>query len=219
MGKPPYFRSINVKKSTANSSPELIQEVHADSILFSMPTIAGDALEYEIPSKVSFENAPVFHEDEWCQLQFFTTSRFEDITERLTAYKAFELENRTTSGWRDLYVRDIPQDSFKVSVHMLARLEGAKVQSAPILTTSSQPIGQVQNGFTIKFDDGMFLYGLEQKGSIISLAASVHSDEGNQILTNTFMAIDKIESLILVDWRNQMIILGGQDGKLGVWQP
>ena len=194
-------------------------KVDVNSILYSMPTISGDAIEYKMPDEKSFNGAPQFHEDDWCQLEFFAKSRLDDIQKKLTEYKAFELKNRTGSGWKEIYVRNIQRNKLSLNTKALGALKRAKVQPAPILTTASRSLGQVKNGFSVSLGEGALLYGVEQEGQIVSLAATVYSDEGNQALTSSFMALDKLEKLILVDWRGQMIIMGGSDGKLGVWKP
>lgn len=210
--------ALAVLGMSASAEP-VIEKVDVNSIQYSMPTISGDEIEYQIPSEKSFEGAPQFHEDEWCQLEFFSKSRLEEIQRKLTEYKAFESKSRTGSGWKEIYVRNIPRNAFNLDIKTLETLEGAKVQPSPILTTASRPLGQVKYGFTISLGEGALLYGIEREGKVISLAASVYSDDGNQSLTSSFMELDKSENLVMVDWRSQMIILGGSDGKLGVWKP
>lgn len=214
-----FIAGLMAAVGMSTNAGQTIEEVDVNSILYSMPTISGDAIEYQIPDEKTFEGAPQFHEDEWCQLEFFTKSRLEEMQQKLTEYKAFESKNRTESGWKEIYVRNILRNKFSLSINSLAAIEGSKVQPAPILTTASRPLGQVKNGFTISLGEGALLYGIEQDDKLISLAATVYSDEGNQALTSTFMALDNLENLILVDWRGQMIITGGSDGKLGVWKP
>lgn len=201
------------------SGAQATETVPIDSILYSMPTISGDRIDFQMPSKVTFDSSPQFHEDEWCQLEIFSKSRLEEIQTKLTDYKKFEADNRTSSGWKSIYVRNIPRRQIDIDFGALKSLEGAQEKSAPILTTTSQPLGQVKNGFTITIGEGAFLYGIKQEDQIISLAANVYSDEGNQALTNAFMRLDSTAKMILVDWRSQMIVMGGSDGKLGVWRP
>jgi hypothetical protein len=203
----------------STSTGQAVEKVDINSILYSMPTISGDAIEYKIPDEKSFAGAPQFHEDEWCQLEFFTKSRLDEVQNKLVEYKAFESNSRVGSGWKNIYVRNIPRNKFNINIKALDSLTQTKIQPAPILTTASQPLGQVRNGFSLSLGEGALLYGVEQEGQIVSLAATVYSDEGNQALTSSFMALNKLENLILVDWRSQMIIMSGSDGKLGVWKP
>ncbi len=186
-------------------------------ILYSMPTISGDSIEYVMPTEESFEGAPQFHEDEWAQLEFYPRDRLEEIQQKLAEYKLFEARNREVSGWKNIYLRSISRDKFKADIEVLGKLEGAKILPAPILTTASSALGQVKGGFTVSIGEGALLYGVKQNESIMSLAASVHSDQGNNTLTTAFLSLSKTEELILVDWRGQMIITGTGNGKLGVW--
>jgi len=200
----------------ADPKPEMVD---VNSILYSMPTISGDSIKYVIPTEESFEGAPQFHEDEWAQLEFFPRGRLEEIQQKLTEYKSFEIKSRVASGWKNIYLRNITRSEFKADIGTLESLEGAQILPAPILTTASSALGQVEGGFTVTIGDGALLYGVEYNNRIISLAASVHSDQGNTALTTAFMNLDKTEELILVDWRGQMIITGSSDGKLGMWKP
>lgn len=203
--------------ANAQAKPEM---VHVNSILYSMPTISGDAIEYVVPTKESFDGAPEFHEDEWCQLEFFPKSQLKTIQEKLIEYKSFEQKNRVSSGWKNIYVRNIQRSAFALTIDDLVALEGSAAHPAPLLTTASRPLGQVKNGFSVSIGDGALLYGIVEDGAIKSLAASVYSDAGNNALTRAYMSLDKKEELIIVDWRGQMIIMGSpSDGKLGVWRP
>lgn len=202
----------------AHAEPKT-EMIDPNLILYSMPTISGDSIEYVIPTEESFEGAPQFHEDEWAQLEFYPRDRLEEIQQKLTEYKLFEARNREASGWKNIYLRSISRDKFKADIEVLGKLEGAKILPAPILTTAASALGQVKGGFTISIGEGALLYGVKKNESIISLAASVHSDQGNNTLTTAFLSLSKTEELILVDWRGQMIITGKGNGKLGVWNP
>ncbi len=193
--------------------------VDINTILYSMPTISGDPIEYIIPTEESFKNAPQFHEDDWCQLEFYPKSRLIEIQNKMSEYKVFEVNNRAASGWKNIFVRKISRNPFNLSIKELSTLDHSQVQPSPILTTASNPLGQVKNGFTISIGNGALLYGIKKNEKIVSLAASVYSDQGNSLLTSAFMNLGKTEELILVDWRGQMIITGSIDGKLNVWKP
>ncbi|MCP4403124.1 MAG: hypothetical protein GY801_38190 [bacterium] len=184
-----FIASVLAVLGMSASAEPAIEKVDVNSIQYSMPTISGDEIEYQMPSEELFEGAPQFHEDEWCQLAFFSKSRLEEIQRKLTEYKAFESKSRTGSGWKEIYVRNIPRNTFKLDIKTLESLEGASAQPSPILTTASRPLGQVKNGFTISLGEGALLYGIEQEGKVVSLAASVYSDDGNQSLTSACQVI------------------------------
>lgn len=203
---------------TASTEPKT-ELVDVDSILFSMPTISGDSIEYVMPTEATVEDAIEFHEDMWSQLEFYPKVRLKELQQKLKEYKTFEAKNRVESGWKNIYLRNISRDKFKVDVNILGKLQNAQILPAPILTTSSNVLGQVRGGFTVTIGEGALLYGLVKNNNIIILAANVHSDQGNNTLITAFMSLNKLEKLILIDWREQMIIMSGSDGKLDVWKP
>lgn len=201
----------------AQPKPEVVD---MNSILYSMPTISGDSIEFVVPTKESFEGAPEFHEDEWCQLEFFPKSQFKPIQAKLAEYKAFEQKNRISSGWKNIYIRNIQRGEFALTIKELSTIEGAALHPAPLLTTASRPLGQVKNGFSVSIGEGALLYGITEGSAIKSLAASVYSDAGNNALTRAYMFLNEQEELLIVDWRGQMIIMGSSEGgKLEVWKP
>jgi len=203
--------------ANAQPKPEMID---VNSILYSMPTISGDSIEFVSPTKESFEGAPEFHEDEWCQLEFFPKSQLEAIKSKLTEYKSFEQKNRVSSGWKNIYIRNIQREELALTIEELSNFDGATLQPAPLLTTVSSPLGQVKNGFSVSIGESALLYGISEGGVIKSLAASVYSEAGNNALTSAYMSLNKKEELLIVDWRGQMIIMGSSaDGKLEVWKP
>ena len=214
-----FIAGLLAAVSISASTGQTAENIDVNSILYSMPTISGDEIEYQRPSKKSFEGAPQFHEDQWSQLEILPKSRLDEIKSKLSEYKKFELINRATSGWKEIYVRNISRNVFKLGLKALDALDGAESKPAPILTTASRLLGQVKGGFTVSLGDGALLYGIERDEKVVSLAASVQSDAGNRVLTNSFIALDKTENLILVDWRGQMIIMTGSNGNLDVWKP
>ena len=214
------FASILAAVGISANAQAHSEMVDVNSIIYSTPTISGDEIEYVVPTKESFDGAPEFHEDEWGQLEFFPKSQLKTIQEKLIEYKSFEQRNRVSSGWKNVYVRNIQRSAFASTIDDLVALEGSAMHPAPLLTTASRPLGQVKNGFSVSIGDGALLYGVVEDGEIKSLAASVYSDAGNNALTNAYMFLDKKEELIIVDWRGQMIIMGSSsDGRLEVWRP
>src|SRR5687768_11418566 len=129
-----------------------VQSIDPKSLRFSMPTVAADDLQFVVPNKATFEGAPQFHEDEWCQIEFFPKSRLGEIQKLLSEYKAFEEKHRTQYGWNEIYARKIARSTLlktNPGPSTIARILGATSLPAPILTTSSRPLGQVKDGFTL----------------------------------------------------------------------
>ncbi len=211
---------LSILSATFSKGYEKMKTINTDKILYSMPTISGDDISYIMPTHKSFIDAPQFHEDEWCQVQFFHKNQLEKIKKLLIKYKKFEIKHRTKYGWSDIYVRKINSDNLHLSLEELSKILLSKVTPSPILTTSSKPLGQVKNGFSIRVEKGVLLYGIQENDSIKSLGTILESDSYKISLTKIFTKLNKEKSLILVDWRNQNILFStDENGKINIWHP
>jgi hypothetical protein len=197
--------------------------VDADSIRYSMPTVAADTLSFVTPTKETFEGAPQFHEDEWCQLEFFPKERLSEVKKYLAELKSFEEKNREQYGWRNIYARRISRDialGAYGQIKTVADQLNAFPRPAPILFAASTPLGQVDGGFTIPVGSSVFLYGTSQGQEITSLGAIVESGGDDQQLMAAFQALNEKYEYVLVDWRSQFILVGtAPDGKMELWRP
>jgi len=212
--------ALGIGTPAAGAPP--ITQIDSKAINFSMPTVAADFLQFEIPTSKSFEGAPQFHEDEWRQVEFYPATRLPEIQKRLTEFKAFERANRLQYGWKDIYARRIARASIlgTVGVTDLARFLSASIKPAPILTTASAPLGQVKGGFTIRVADSVFLYGTSAGSTVTSLAAIVERGGDDRALTSAFTQIHQQYKVVLVDWRGQMVLVSaGTAGGIDVWRP
>ncbi|MFM8899561.1 MAG: hypothetical protein ACKOF9_06380 [Burkholderiales bacterium] len=204
----------------ATSAPQAapkVETVDINSVRYSMPTVAADPIEFVLPTKESFQGAPQFHEDEWAQLEFFPKSRLSEIQKLLKEFKAFELSNRTQYGWNKIYARRISRPPVLPAGVSLKDL-GA-VLPAPILVTSSKPLGQVKNGFSVKLGENAHLYGLsDNKGTSVLAAHLAGADD--MLLTRAFTTLNRKYALILVDWRQQLLLVSvAPTGEIDVWRP
>jgi hypothetical protein len=202
--------------SVSQAAPK-VETVGANSIRYSMPTIAADEIEYVLPTKESIQRAPQFHEDEWAQLEFFPKSRLLEVQQLLKKLKYFEAENRTKYGWNKIFTRHIARTSIfanNVSVNDIGKL-----LPAPILFTSSNPLGQVKNGFSINLGENAHLYGLKNnKGTIVLAAHLAGADD--MLLTQAFTKLNQQYDLILVDWRQQFVLVSVvSTGEIDAWRP
>ncbi|UMR31401.1 hypothetical protein MJ904_03955 [Massilia sp. MB5] len=195
------------------------KDVPVDSIRFSMPTIASDAIEFETPTASSFEGSPQFHEDEWGQLEFFAEERLSEVQEVLRELKSFEAEHRTQQGWTQIYGREINRAAMGVSVLDIEQELNANPLPAPILTTASHLLGHVKQGFSLKLGTNAYLYGLQQNEHVTVLGASLQGAD-DRLLTSAFFKLNKKFGLILVDWRQQFVLAGVDDnGQFKLWRP
>lgn len=199
------------------------QTVNPKTIMFSMPTVAADDIQFAVPTEESFQGAPQFHEDEWCQLEFFPRSRLAEIQGRLVEYKAFEEKHRVQHGWNNIYARRIPRESVvqgNDAPSAVAASVGAVAGPSPILTTSSRPLGQVKDGFTLELPGSVLLYGLTSSEGISTLGATVARGGDDTQLTQAYMTLFKKYGLLLVDWRGQLLLQSvDEKGDISVWRP
>lgn len=204
----------------ATSAPQAatkVETVDINSIRYTMPTVAADSVEFVLPTKESFRGAPQFHEDEWAQLEFFPKSRLPEVQKMLKEFKSFERANRTQYGWNKIYARKISRSqvlSAGVSLKDLGTL-----LPAPILVTSSKPLGQVKDGFSVKLGENAYLYGLaDSKGTTVLAAHLAGADD--MLLTRAFTTLNTKYALILVDWRQQLVLVSvAPTGEINVWHP
>ena len=102
------------------------------SIRYSMPTVAADILTFVMPTRASFEGAPQFHEDEWCQIEFLPAEGLKALQATLVEYKVFEKANRLQYGWSQIFARQLdrgPLIKGSDAVRQLADLFGAESAS------------------------------------------------------------------------------------------
>ena len=104
------------------------------------------------------------------------------------------------------------------AVDKLADLFGVMPINAPILTTSSGPLGQIDGGFAIKPSADVLLYGLADERGVTTLGAMLDGDDMQ--LSMAFLKLHSAFRLMLVDWRQQFVLCAvDADGRFGVWRP
>ncbi|HEY0335160.1 MAG TPA: hypothetical protein VGC74_15880 [Stenotrophomonas sp.] len=191
------------------------------SINHTMPTVAADCLTFVMPTEASFEGAPQFHEDEWCQIEFLPQDGLDAIQATLTRYKAFESAHRLQYGWSEVFARQLPRAVLiegANAVERIAELFGTTPINAPILSVTSRPLGQVEGGFAIRPSTDVLLYGLADERGITALGAILDGDDMQ--LSHAFATLHSAARLVLVDWRGQLALCGvGADGRYAAWRP
>ena len=214
--------SAKQEKSSIRAEPNG-ESIDLRKIRFTMPTVAAEELRFVVPTAETFEGAPQFHEDEWSQLEFFPEDRFAEIQEMLTEYKAFEKKHRTSNGWTEIYARSIHREPLiegQDAIGTLENLLGCTRVPSPILTTTSNALGQVEGGFSLRHPGPVLLYGLGGVQEINSLAAIVERGGDDYELTKVFSLLNRAHQLILVDWRAQMVLVSAKlSGEIDVWRP
>lgn len=212
--------AIGIGNAAVSAPP--VTTIDSRKIRFTMPTVAADDLQFEMPTNESFQGAPQFHEDEWRQLEFYPSSRLPELQSRLKEYKTFEQHNRTANGWKDIYSRRISGAPIlgATGAKEVASLLGGQYQPSPILTTSSAALGQVKGGFTVRLNSTVFLYGLAPGANVTVLSAVVERGGDDQALTTAFTSLHRQFKVVLVDWRSQMVLVDVKhDDRVEVWRP
>jgi hypothetical protein len=211
-----------LKSSLGSKNANVEQKtVDAASIHYTMPTVAFDVLTFAVPTQASFEGAPQFHEDEWCQIELLPAASLKELQTTLAEYKIFEKAHRLQYGWSQIFARKLARTALiegTDAVGKLADLFGATPINAPILTTASKPLGQVKNGFAVKPSSDVLLYGLVDARGITALGAMVQGDDKQ--LSQVFAKLHASFGFMLVDWRQQLALCSvGPDGNFAVWRP
>jgi hypothetical protein len=195
--------------------------VNAASIRYSMPTVASDVLTFVLPTQASFEGAPQFHEDEWCQIELLPSAGLKELQTTLAEYKIFEEAHRLQYGWSQIFARRLTRAALiegADAVDKLAALFGTSPINAPILTTASRPLGQVENGFAVKPLSDVLLYGVVDGRGITALGAMVQGDDRQ--LSQVFAKLHLSFGFMLVDWRQQLALFSvDPHGSFAIWRP
>ena len=206
--------------SAQEAAPQLIDPA---TILFSVPTISNDTPPAEHLNEAPSASEFLLHEDDWSQLEFFPKSKLAEVKKILSEYKNFEENNREMYGWRNIYTREIeriPVVSGATAASELSAMLGAPLEPAPVLYSSSAITGRVSSGFSIPLGGNVTLYGYSTQNGIPVLGASVGENPDDQKLIQAFLALNKKYELLLIDWRQQLLLTGQDtDGSLSAWRP
>jgi hypothetical protein len=214
--------SFGLGASSHAASPST--SIDVGDIRYTEPTVAADAIAFVMPTRETFEGAPQFHEDEWCQIEFFAAARLPEIKARLTELKSFEERHRTQHGWTDIYARRLkrtPMTSGPDALSKLAKALAGKRLTSPILSITSKPLGQVKDGFTLRLGDTVIIYGIATNEGVMSLAGLaglVEPGGDDAMLTTAFVVLNQKFQFSLVDWR-MVLVSVDPGGDVRVWRP
>lgn len=209
--------------SRPDAKGQEVQTMDPSKMLFSVPTISDDLGPVEKVELPLPDSTFTLHEDDWCLVEFYSVARLPELKRMLTEYKAFEAKNRTSSGWKNVYVRRIERTPVMVGSGALERLSsllGTTAGDAPVLHSTTALTGRVVQGFSMALGGNIRLYGYAANEGLHVVAASVGEHPDDQMLTSAFAKLHKEEGLVLVDWKNQFILVGLSDGgHIDVWKP
>lgn len=212
--------ALGLAKDAEAQQPTMIDP---RTILFSMPTISNDGPPLAPVTARPGANEVRFHEDDWRQLEFFPADRREEIQHTLSELKAFEAQNRVQSGWRNIYVRNVPPAliySGDDTVSALAQDLHAHIEPAPLIFQGANTItGRVRDGFTLRLGPGAVLYGVSDAAGMTVLGANLQNAD-DRLLADAFISLSHRDGLLLVDWAAQMLLTDATPGgQIEVWRP
>ncbi len=168
-------------------------------VLFSLPSICA-----RIPDLVENSTARasvVIHEDDWRQFEFVATKHYAAIERQFNAIRRIHEEHRREHGWREIHSRTEP-DFPTAGAFTLDNL-GRRAGCGPIVSDVS--IGEAKNivadGFSIKTEDGLSLYGQAPEGKVAVLSV-LDKQPGTtpEAAINMLVGLAKEFDLQLVHW-------------------
>jgi hypothetical protein len=120
-------------------------------------------------------------------------------------------------------VRRVERSSVLGGVDALQRLEGLMKSNsgdAPVLHSTSSLTGRVAHGFSMSLGGNIWMYGYASDQGLPVLAASVGQNPDDQLLVSAFTKLHREARLILVDWKQQLVLVGvDASGQIEVWRP
>jgi hypothetical protein len=209
--------------ANAPADQQKVQMVDPNTIMASISTISDDAAPVEPAGKIEPGDL-VFHEDDWRQIEFFPASREAEIRKTLAELAMFEKAHRKGAVWDKIYLRKL--DVAPVLPGPLARDTlladlGQSARPAPVLFYGDNVIvGRVAHGFSVPVGKSVALYGFQDSTGIPVLGASVQPGSDDLALTRVFAKLNASHHLIMVDWRQHLLLLGvAPGGNFEAWRP
>ncbi|HEX8956824.1 MAG TPA: hypothetical protein VF798_11145 [Burkholderiaceae bacterium] len=197
------------------ASPQTIQ--------YSLPTISNDLPPLEAPMEEPSGADMFIEEDMWSQIEFFAGDRLDGIRHMLAEYSGFERANRTDAGWRQIYVRRIARAPVIAGASAVAELErvlGLPAGRAPLIYSSQKVSGKVRNGFSLKLEGNVSLYGHADEHGIATLGATLGYMADSTKLTDAFTKLHAAFGIMLVDWCAQVALVAvNSSGQIDVLRP
>ena len=200
-----------------------IQKIDPATILYTTPTIPN-----ELPPMVEFigdgdTKVLGIHEDAWSKIEFLHPLQLSEIQNVMKEYKAFELKNRRSVGWQNVYLRNFTHEPVFITENpkdKLLSILNSEEGNLPLIHSSSAVVGLVENGFSISIDFDIALYGYIEGMKVSALGAAIGANPDNKMLVKAFSILNKEWGVILVDWDSQFILTGiDSSGPVEIWRP
>jgi hypothetical protein len=215
--------SLFVRQGSVVRQERIEPVFESDAGVFSIPTLSNDVAELEPVVSPMSSDVFQFHEDEWSQAEFLPASQLEHVRHILTEYVHFEQEQRTDSGWREAYIRQlarVPVISGDGALGWLEAQFGVSAQPAPLLFSGSRIQGRVKNGFSLALGGDVRLYGYQNDFGIQMLGVHLASGADKSVLSAAFATLNSSIGLILVDWCAPFVMVSRDaSAQACLWKP
>ena len=217
------FTSLFARQDSAARQERIEPIFESDAGVFSIPTLSGDVAALEPAAPPMSSDVLQFHEDEWSQVEFLPASQFEHVRHILTEYVHFEQEQRTDSGWREAYIRQlarVPVISGEGALNRLQACLGVPAQPAPLLFSGSRIQGRLKDGFSLALGGDVTLYGFQNDYGIPVLGVHLAPGADKSVLSTAFATLNSSIGLILVDWCAPFVMVSRDgSGQPRFWRP
>jgi hypothetical protein len=201
-----------------------VQLVDPATINFSISTIASELPVMEPDFPTVAQSDLVMHEDDWRQLEFYPRDRLAEVQAVMERLVDFEAEHRIESGFRNMFIRDLPSEPVLAGDNAVATLAaelGVSVASSPTFYYGDDAIvGRAANGFSLPLDEEVALYGIRDDTGVSVLGAVVGPNGDFEVLTRAFIRLYVQHQLIAVDWRAHVVVTSAdEEGRIEAWRP
>lgn len=145
-----------------------LEMVDPKSLLFSLPSICGEALPRSAPVAASAD-VVVLHEDDWRQCEFVDVGQREDIAAELSSIRHIHAVAAAAVGWREIHVRERIRLPLPSGIPWTAIVEqlGAYEQVGGIaFQDGAQP---VLGAVAARLPHNVIVWGVEESGALTVL--------------------------------------------------
>jgi len=181
-----------------------IEKIDPSEILFSLPTVAGDALPPIAPSTTKLDaNAIEIHEDDWRQIEWLPTSIVDQIELELKLVMNIHKKERQGYGFAKCHLRpSLPN----LSPDRKIRLSDLREALGPNATwLRGFGIGGIagiaENSFAVRLLSSIELFGIADAGKIQSICfANTSANNVPEPDVQNLSSFAAAHDLLLVDW-------------------
>lgn len=187
--------------------------VDTNDILYSIPTLSNDVINLAgidcVTDPEITDNEKAFiHPDDWRQIEFVSKEHLKTISNEIQNINNIYLDqkkNNTMSGFKNLYVRTLPNpivstDLILNNLLLFLNVRNKKHLAFPEINNI------VTNGFFYYLSDNCGIYGIYDKDEKIKLIGILISNKPSKDEISTLINYGHNYNLVIVDWIRTAII-------------